>query len=202
MFLLSSGLKATAYSDYGNGPSRSPDYNNPILGSALETFIAALGAKYDGDARIGSIMMGLIGYWGEWHTYPSNKLAPPQTLKNRISSAFVRAFTQTKIVARNPDEVPAGSPIGFHDDSFVYSTLVKSAPGWSFMTRLGNIYPDIAKSMWDRTPAADPGSGATLSECIRTTHASWMIFAKGFNAIWSGDQARSMSAFFAPVSWS
>eukprot|EP00741_Cyanophora_paradoxa_P020603 tig00021275_g19887.t1 len=206
-FLLSSGVKATAYSDYGNGPSLSPDYDNPILGSALETFIAALGAKYDGDVRIGSIMLGLVGYWGEWHTYPSNDLAPSQAIKDRIARAFLKAFKQTKIVARNPDEVSAGLPIGFHDDSFVHETLVKSAPTYSFMTRLGKVFPDIAKSMWDSNPAADPGNGATVSECIRTTRASWMIFAKGFDAICRINAAgRAMGyelhAIFAPTATS
>ena len=48
----------------------SPDYDSPFLLNALGNFIAAFGARYDGDPRIGFINLGLVGLWGEWHTWP------------------------------------------------------------------------------------------------------------------------------------
>ena len=48
----------------------SPDYDSPFLLNALGNFIAAYGARYDGDPRIGFINLGLVGLWGEWHTWP------------------------------------------------------------------------------------------------------------------------------------
>jgi hypothetical protein len=49
-YLLDAGLATHNYTDYGNnGRSVSPDYENPLLRQALTNFIAALGARYDGD---------------------------------------------------------------------------------------------------------------------------------------------------------
>ena len=52
----------------------TPDYEDPRLRAALGRFIVALGARYDGDVRIGFITAGLLGKWGEWHDHPSHKL--------------------------------------------------------------------------------------------------------------------------------
>jgi len=55
--------------DEEHGPS--PNYGDPILLTALEQFIAALGKRYDGDKRIAAIHLGLLGYWGEFRKYRS-----------------------------------------------------------------------------------------------------------------------------------
>ena len=34
-------------------------------------------ARYDGDPRIGFVQLGLLGFWGEWHTYPYDGYAHP-----------------------------------------------------------------------------------------------------------------------------
>jgi hypothetical protein len=67
-YLLKGGLKVHAYTDYGNATSVSPDSDDPRLRAAMLTLISALGHRYDGDPRIGFIEVGLIGFWGEWHT--------------------------------------------------------------------------------------------------------------------------------------
>ena len=67
------------YNDFGNnGVSVSPDYSDPRLVTALEAFITALGRRYDGDPRIGFITLGLIGFWGEWHTWPYDGWTQPE----------------------------------------------------------------------------------------------------------------------------
>jgi len=64
-YLLDAGLATHSYTDYdNNGQSISPDYENPLLRQAMTNFIAALGARYDGDPRIGFITLGLLGFWG------------------------------------------------------------------------------------------------------------------------------------------
>src|SRR5512133_628428 len=53
-YLLDAGLVTRTYPDYDNaGLSVSPDYENLLLRQALTNFIAAFGARYDGDPRIG-----------------------------------------------------------------------------------------------------------------------------------------------------
>lgn len=41
----------------------SPDYQNPELLRAMEQFIRALGKRYDGDKRILTVHISLIGFW-------------------------------------------------------------------------------------------------------------------------------------------
>jgi hypothetical protein len=61
-YLLDAGLKLLYYPDFLGGGT-SPDYSDPILLEALRQFITALGARYDGDYRIGFLQLGLLGFW-------------------------------------------------------------------------------------------------------------------------------------------
>jgi len=163
-FLLAGGLKVRPYSFFGNlpGEGKSPDYDDPKLISALETFIAEFGRRYDGDPRIGFITVGLIGFWGEWHTWPMDGYTdslkngvpgedwmPSQAKQIRVLKDFDQAFNKTKILVRYPMGQLSGIPaaaerrepyasvsmnIGYHDDSFAYETLF--GYDWYFMGKL------------------------------------------------------------------
>ncbi|MEA2070527.1 MAG: hypothetical protein U9O98_04480 [Asgard group archaeon] len=80
------GLTFYHYDEFGGG--ESPDYTNETLISTLESFISTLGEEYDGDQRIAFIQIGLLGHWGEWHTYPHEDWFPNETIQNRILYAF------------------------------------------------------------------------------------------------------------------
>ena len=59
-YLVASGVKVRAWTNTNTQPfppalDHTPDYEDPRLREALRTFIAALGARYDGDPRIGFI---------------------------------------------------------------------------------------------------------------------------------------------------
>lgn len=116
-----------AYIDHGNGThstSYSPDYAHADLRTALRNFIAALGARYDGDPRIGFITVGLLGFWGEWHTWPHEDWMASVTVMNEVLDAYGTAFDETRLLVREPkDGTGMGQRrLGFHDDSFAYST--------------------------------------------------------------------------------
>jgi len=110
----------------------SPDYNNAFLLDALSNFIAAFGARYDGDARIGFIHLGLIGLWGEWHTWPFDTDTSSDSYPNymptdanaaRIIQAYDDAFDVTKLELRYPQAAGGAADtrdIGYHDDSFCF----------------------------------------------------------------------------------
>ncbi|WP_115992558.1 LysM peptidoglycan-binding domain-containing protein [Cohnella lupini] len=167
-FLLDGGLKTRAYTEFENGKetaSVSPDWDDPNLVSAIEKFSAALGERYDGDPRVGFIMVGLIGFWGEWHTYPYDgwtpktdadgkelkddkgetvRLAnwmPSEANQKKVLDAMDDAFDQTRLVVRNPiaNETfqTKNYDIGYHDDSFAFQTLPTSMGGqdWHFWGR-------------------------------------------------------------------
>ncbi len=125
-FLLDGGLKVRHYTYFGNLPNASvcPDYDDPKLLNALESFIAALGKRYDGDPRIGFIEVGLIGFWGEWHTWPQDgftredsvlKAQPDPKEENwmpsdanqmRILKDYDAAFNTTRLLVRYPMGMP------------------------------------------------------------------------------------------------
>ncbi|GAA2334046.1 DUF4832 domain-containing protein [Dactylosporangium salmoneum] len=129
----------------------SPDYDSPYLLTALQNFIAAFGARYDGDPRIGFINLGLVGLWGEWHTWPFDtdtadgypNLMPTDAHAAQIVAAFDAAFNTTKLEIRYPDSAGGAAnarDIGYHDDSFCYKegsplagvTLPQSMGGASY----------------------------------------------------------------------
>lgn len=189
-FLLSGADKPTtrSYEEHGNkGVSHSPDYNNPALRSALKKFIAALGERYDGDPRIGFMQIGLLGFWGEWHTYPHNDWMPPLPVQEEILAAFDSAFDRTPLLVRAPkDAAFTKYAIGYHDDSFAYSTL--APPDWHFQGRLaaygeaerwktqpvgGEVRPEIQPGLWEN-PASTPNS-QEFTRCAETIHPSWML---------------------------
>ncbi|WP_433605907.1 fibronectin type III domain-containing protein [Dactylosporangium sp. CA-139114] len=109
----------------------SPDYDSAYLLTAVTNFINAFGARYDGDPRIGFINLGLVGLWGEWHTWPFDtdtadgypNLMPTDAHAAQIVAAFDNAFNTTKLEIRYPDSAGGAAnarDIGYHDDSFCY----------------------------------------------------------------------------------
>jgi len=186
----------TSYSD------NSPDYNDEDFMKAMEDFIALFGAKYNGDPRIVFIEAGLNGKWGEWHTYPETDRAMNQTNKNRLATAYLKAFPKTHIGIRQSNHIASAQKrsFGYYDDSWAHSTLCTGS--WCFWN--GNIVPDgitdiykyhpIAGEMrpevqgeifdaWpnaSRTTAGEPMED--METCIKTTHLSFM---KAFGGLFS-----------------
>ncbi|WP_284044125.1 DUF4832 domain-containing protein [Actinoplanes sp. M2I2] len=108
-----------------------PDYDSPFLLTAMKNFIAAFGARYDGDPRLGFIHLGLVGLWGEWHTWPYDtdtadgrpNYMPSDANGAQLVAAFDTAFNRTKVEIRYPDAAGGAAnsrDIGYHDDSFCF----------------------------------------------------------------------------------
>jgi hypothetical protein len=204
-----SAVPKNAYTDNGNGNSAtsySPDYGNADLQRAVLNFIAALGARYDGDPRVGFITAGLLGFWGEWHTYPHNWMATPAFM-NQVLDAYESAFPNKLILAREPKSgVSMNRPrLGFHDDSFAYSTLPPT--DWHFWPQVtaaglqdcwkgrpigGEVRPEVQGCMWDDTACTPSGQGFDLS--VTTTHASWMLNHGTFTGALSATQLQRATA--------
>ncbi len=181
------------YSDWGNGvaaASSAPDYDDARMVRAMTRLIVALGARYDGDPRIGFITVGLLGFWGEWHTYrPScdcDPWMPSRKTQRLVLETFDRAFRRTKLLVRYADVGWDGDDIGFHDDSFAYQTL--DPPGWTFMGKMaragatrewrrqpigGELRPEIQHCVFSVPTCAPPGQDFARS--VQVTHASWLM---------------------------
>lgn len=173
--------------------NETPDYRHPALAPALTNFIAALGQRYDGDARIGFITAGLLGLWGEWHDYPRNELFADRALQQSVVDAYARAFRSTPVLLRYPagDADPvyvanAASPFGFHDDSFAWNTLPSKASyfvaklqaagaleAWQTRPIGGEIRPEAWGKVFDTAPGLPQLQD--FAECVAATHVSWLM---------------------------
>jgi hypothetical protein len=198
-YLRELGVKVTSWSNPDEKKTcYSPDYEDERLVSALEAFITALGQRYDGDPRIGFITAGLLGSWGEWHTYPREDLFASPKTQRRVLEAYEKAFNQSPILLRYPvgkgDEHKAANAhyhMGFHDDSFAWGTLDRGQKDdWFFMPLLkkagaaalnkwrtqpigGEVRPELWGQIFDAKPAHPKAQD--FAECVRQTHVSWLM---------------------------
>jgi len=201
-YLVEQGLKVHRYTytetqPLPPAPIATPDYEDPRLRQMLSGFISALGAKYDGDPRIGFITAGLLGTWGEWHTYPRSELFASKTVQSEVMDAYESAFQVTPVLLRYPagektwGKAPnAERRMGYHDDSFAWATLEtgRSEDDWYFVPALkssgamdkwktqpigGEIRPEAWGLVFDPAPRGEKVQD--FRTCVETTHATWLM---------------------------
>jgi hypothetical protein len=172
---------------YANWNTTSPDYNNAFLLNAVTGFIGAFGARYDGDPRLGFIHLGLVGLWGEWHTWPYDSdtsdgypnYMPTDANAARILQAYDSAFSRTKLELRNPGAGGGAAnalDIGYHDDSFCYRegsplagvTLPTSLGGASY-SQLNAVLAQGVENKW----ITNSMGGEVRPEIQGQAFASW-----------------------------
>jgi len=178
-WLLAKGLKTRHYTDYGGG--NSPDYDNPDLVDGLEKLIAAMGQRYDHNPRVAFVALGLLGFWGEWHTYPHTDWFASDATQQRIVDAYHKAFPDKILVARYAKGYLGQQDwIGYHDDMFPSDT--DSGQDWMFLPQIrasgrtenwrhavvgGEMEPQAANKWL--------GDGfATTMHALETGHFTWV----------------------------
>ena len=191
---LEEQVEMRPYSDHGGG--MSPDYNNSQLRAALSSFIQAFGQAYDGDNRIAVIQLGLLGFWGEWHTWPHSEWFPGDEYLTEILDTYDQSFNQTLLQVRYPVANSPELKIGFHDDSFAHSTI--GDVEWHFHPRLvtsgadkhwmnspigGELRPEVQQSIFEDNSNSQHQN---FSQCVEATHASMLLnyaaFSGGLNS--------------------
>jgi len=215
-FLLNDGLQMTRwdYNDKQGSPVETPDYENMNLRRSLERFISALGARYDGDPRIGFITAGLLGLWGEWHNHPRVELFAGKAAQGEVMAAYELAFKATPVLLRYPagdqNHRLAGNAefgFGYHDDSFAWATLDtgRKEDSWFFMAALrdagpaalarwkthpigGEIRPEAWGQVFDERPA-DPRI-QDFRQCVEATHVSWLMDSGMFRTKQNADRIK------------
>eukprot|EP01084_Bolivina_argentea_P011574 21631_1 len=211
-FLIDDGLQFDSYSDYGGG--QSPDYSDTNLKSALINFITALGNQYDGDKRIAVIQLGLLGFWGEWHTYPHESWEWDDLYANDIMNAWNNAFSDTQLNVRYPSLDSIKYRLGYHDDSFAYATFdISDTPlTWFFYSQLknatatekwtsniigGEIYPDLQSTIFESTYTVEQFA-QKWELCVNITHSTYMLNSYAFEGTGynenNGDYNRALVA--------
>lgn len=144
-WLLDAGVKVTPYDEYGSG--WSPDYENPLLLEKVKQLIARLGERYDSDPRVAFLDVGILGHWGEWHTYPRDELFASVRVQREVMNAFLAAFPTKKMMLRYPTAWSAMRPFGYHDDCFLTDT--DGTEDWMFFNQ---IRAARAESVWKTQP--------------------------------------------------
>eukprot|EP00573_Skeletonema_grethae_P001912 CAMPEP_0201687636 /NCGR_PEP_ID=MMETSP0578-20130828/1607_1 /ASSEMBLY_ACC=CAM_ASM_000663 /TAXON_ID=267565 /ORGANISM="Skeletonema grethea, Strain CCMP 1804" /LENGTH=698 /DNA_ID=CAMNT_0048171805 /DNA_START=59 /DNA_END=2152 /DNA_ORIENTATION=- len=203
-----------------NAVGSSPDYSDENLKTALANFAAALGNRYDGDNRVGYIQVGLLGFWGEWHTWtedPATHSWIPDATKTALIDAFDAAFETTQIQIRYPHWYAVGANqrqgLGLHDDSFAHSTIdegVYGAPmSWFFWSQVqasaatdfwmsgamgGEVRPELQATIFDDNYAAGTQYKQDFGLCAETTHATYMLDYYAFATSYSGNALASARA--------
>jgi hypothetical protein len=149
----------------------TPHYGDPKLLQALEQFVTRFGRRYDGDPRLGFVQVGLLGYWGEWHTWGTSQDLVPHESGESLIKWFAAAFKTTQIQTRWPRASAHAAGFGRHDDSFAYNTLDGADNGgyvaqWYF-------WPDVTK--YNQTDFWKRGSmgGETRGEIASDVFEDW-----------------------------
>lgn len=210
-FLVKGGLKVHKYQNTNTQPLppadvETPDYEDKALRKVLVNFVAAFGKKYDGDPRVGFVTAGLLGTWGEWHTYPKIELFASKTVQTEVMDAYEAAFKTTPVLLRYPANddtfqkaANAKRKFGYHDDMFAWATLDtgKKDDAWFFLAAMKAAGPD-AESKWKTHPIGGEISPLAWGDvfdakpakkeiqdfrtCVEGTHASWVLDSGMFGA--------------------
>ena len=182
--------------DTANG-GKSPNYGEARLLTALEQFIVAWGKRSDGDTRIAAIHVGLLGFWGEGHTFPDSTLVP-ESSKVSVAKWYRQSFRTTQIQARYPGPNAVG--FGLYDGSLAYSTLDGAANGgknviwftyrqmlgakqtdiWKSNIMGGETRPELQKNIFTDTYPARSEYHQDYKECIDALHISYALHHDAF----------------------
>jgi hypothetical protein len=188
---LSDTIGCSPYTEHGGGCS--PDYDNPAFLEAMVGLIEAMGARYDGDPRLGFVQLGMLGFWGEWHTWPHDDWFPTEATQNTILNTYIASFATTHLQIRRAAASSVSLRMGFHDDSFAYSTIGETS--WFFLPGLvsagaverwqevpigGELRPELQPSVFSDDYVLSEYA-QDINECIEQTHASYLLNYYAFN---------------------
>ena len=221
-FLIEAGVQLRAWTNKNTQPlppalDHTPDYEDPRLRAALTNFVAALGARYDGDPRVGFITAGLLGTWGEWHCYPHTEWFASKQVQAEVMDAYEAAFRKTPVLLRYPagDSDSAHAPnarrrFGYHDDSFAWATLEtgRKQDSWFYLAALrqagpaalerwrtapigGEIRPELWSCLWK---AEGCQQGQDFARCVRETHATWLMDSSTSRSMQPDERERAVAA--------
>jgi len=221
-YLVQAGVRVRAWTNTNTQPlppalDHTPDYEDPRLRAALTNFIAALGARYDGDPRIGFITAGLLGTWGEWHCYPHSEWFASKTVQAEVMDTYAGAFRKTPVLLRYPagdnDHDHASNSrrnFGYHDDSFAWATLEtgRKNDDWFYLAALrkagpaamerwrtapigGEIRPELWRCLWKTDGCA---RGQDFARSVRETHATWLMDTSTSSPLAPDERERALAA--------
>ncbi|MGB5757227.1 MAG: DUF4832 domain-containing protein [Acidimicrobiales bacterium] len=159
------------------------DYNDPRYVDQAVQAIRALAGRYDDDPRIYAFQLGILGYWGEWHTWGSQFDGQSYDIttetETRILDAYQQSFDRARLMARYPDRsiLATADGLGFHNDYFrpnnghsaEFDEAVSSGRRWMGGPIGGEVPPGLSSNDYQQLYATSQGR-----EMIETGHYSTM----------------------------
>jgi hypothetical protein len=151
------GAKGT-YFDYGKGPSPDgtlwdPFFDDPVYLEKLETFIAALAKRYDGNPNVEFIDVGTYGIWGEGHTHGSSK--QDNIEKQKIHIDLHKKYFKKTLLCISDDFAGHNKPgRRFPITDYALSKGVTIRDD-SIMVQPGNLrwyHDEMAQAFWPKLP--------------------------------------------------
>lgn len=140
-----------AYCTYEGKQVWVPAWDSPAFSARARALVNALGARFNGDPRLGYYDLGLYGHWGEWHT---ETLCTPAA-----SDATKRSFVDMQLAAFSKSRVLMNSGAG-EIDAFVYA-LGKSP-------RIGVRVDSLCNPWFDAQFTEAPAKLALMQERWKT----------------------------------
>ena len=179
-WLVDAGVRMNPYDDKEVGKGLSPDYADPRLRAALARLIAAMGARWNRDPQVAYVQLGLLGHWGEWHTWPREALFAPPAVQKEVVDALRAAFPDKHLMGRTASGYLAQPWMGYHDDMIPDDTTGPEA--WKFLPNLKAAGRD---ENWKVAPTGGemvPGAAkrylgpdwALMLRTVREAHLSWI----------------------------
>ena len=130
---------------YDGKTCSSPNYSDESFVELLIDFITAFGKTYNGDSRIACVQTGLIGHWGEWHTWycevQEKDAMPTGEQQKSILDTFSTSFSNTCVCVR----IPTASGTKENANIGIYNDMFYSDDDDDYMKELFN-----ESNIWDR----------------------------------------------------
>lgn len=149
-------------------PMRVTRYDNPVFLAEAKEAIKAITDRYRDDPRIFVMQTGLLGFWGEWHTFPREDWTPSKKTKEAILGAYLEGIGPNGLThVRYPDE-PVNKPqrrMGYTNGSAVptphgyeFGKAIAKRSLWKNGPVHGEWPPNVEQKYWRRFFATDEGS--------------------------------------------
>lgn len=91
--------------DTSSRPMRATNYNSPVFMEEANEAIKALLEHYRDDPRTFVLQVGVLGFGGEWHTFPREDWAPTKFTKSAILNTYMQNLGPDDLTqVRYPDE--------------------------------------------------------------------------------------------------
>jgi len=99
-WLVRKGAKELEHNGVGGIPAAYvPDWEDALIRANHAKLVMALGSRYANNARLSSVDVGSVGFWGEWHTFPNDaELMPSNARRKEIIDLYATAFPNTPLV--------------------------------------------------------------------------------------------------------